>query len=134
FIKRAMPDCGEQDALQRIGIEIVALGAGFTFGTESTGSHREYAERLWKTAVEKINSAAYDMIVLDEFSYPLHYGWVPLGEAISVLKGRPPQLHVVITGRGVPPDLIAVADTVTEMKEVKHALRSGIHAQPGIEF
>ena len=74
------------------------------------------------------------MVILDEFTYPLHYGWVPLEEVVEVLKNRPEMLHVIITGRNAPEGLIEFADLVTEMQVVKHPYQSGIKAQPGIEF
>ena len=74
------------------------------------------------------------MIVLDEFTYPLHYGWVPLEDVVETLKNRPEMLHVIITGRNAPEGLIEFADLVTEMQVVKHPYQSDIKAQPGIEF
>ena len=74
------------------------------------------------------------MIVLDEFTYTMHYGWIPVEEVLEVLKNRPPELHVIITGRYAPEALIDYADLVTEMREIKHPYKQGIKAQPGIEF
>ncbi len=74
------------------------------------------------------------MVVLDELTYPLAYGWLPLAEVVEALRGRPPGVHVAITGRQAPPELVELADLVTEMQEVKHPLKKGIKAQPGIEF
>jgi cob(I)alamin adenosyltransferase len=74
------------------------------------------------------------MVILDEFTYPLHYGWVSTEEVIEVLKQRPPMQHVIITGRHAPQALIDCADLVTEMRVVKHPYQQGIKAQPGVEF
>ncbi|GAF77511.1 unnamed protein product, partial [marine sediment metagenome] len=82
----------------------------------------------------KINSGQYDVVILDEFTYPLKYGWLPMEEVLETLRNRPPGLHVVITGRDAPQELIDFADLVTEMREVKHPYQKGIKAQPGIEF
>jgi cob(I)alamin adenosyltransferase len=73
-------------------------------------------------------------VILDEFTYPIHYGWIPVEEVIEVLKKRPEMQHVVITGRNAPPALIEYADLVTEMRLIKHPYEKGIKAQPGIEF
>ena len=74
------------------------------------------------------------MVVLDEFTYPLHYGWIPVEEVIEVLKARPEMQHVIITGRNAPEALVEYADLVTEMQVVKHPYQKGIKAQPGVEF
>ena len=81
-----------------------------------------------------IASGEYDLVVLDEFTYPLHYGWIPVEEVIEVLRNRPPMQHVIITGRHAPEALVQYADLVTEMRVVKHPYEQGIKAQPGIEF
>lgn len=132
FVKHA--DCGEHRAARRLGIELVAGGAGFTRSDEDTDRNRRMAVELWGTARAKITSGNYDMVVLDELSYPLGYGWLNLAEVMAALKSRPAHVHVVITGRDVPPELIEIGDIVTEMAEIKHPLRKGIKAQAGIEF
>ncbi|MEC8911076.1 MAG: cob(I)yrinic acid a,c-diamide adenosyltransferase, partial [Chloroflexota bacterium] len=75
-----------------------------------------------------------NVVVLDEFTYPMHYGWIDTHEVIEVLKARPDMQHVIITGRNAPEDLVAYADLVTDMQVVKHPYQEGIKAQPGIEF
>ncbi len=82
---------------------------------------------------EALISGAYDLLVLDEVTYPIRYGWVPLEEVLEALKNRPPHVHVVLTGRGPPEALLELADTVTEMRKVKHAFDQGVPAQRGIE-
>ena len=90
----------------------------------------------WEIAQEKISSGAYDLIVLDEFTYPLHFGWLDVQNVLTWLKdNKPPMLHLIITGRDAPQELIDYADLVTEMKEIRHPYEEqGISAQPGIEF
>ncbi len=132
FIKKAR--CGEHLAARRIGIEVVAGGAGFFRPGENTDKHRQQAVKLWSVAREKISSGDYNVVVLDEISYPLRYGWLDTAEVLAVLRDRPAVVHVVITGRDVPAELIEMADTVTEMVEIKHAWRKGVKAQRGIEF
>ncbi|HET9905816.1 MAG TPA: cob(I)yrinic acid a,c-diamide adenosyltransferase, partial [Anaerolineales bacterium] len=89
----------------------------------------------WEIAKEKIASRNYDLIILDEFTYTLHYGWLNTNEVLEWLKeNKAEDMHLIITGRDAPPALIEYADLVTEMLEVKHPYQKGIQAQPGIEF
>ena len=88
----------------------------------------------WALAKEAIEGSEYDLIVLDEFTYPLKYGWVAWPDVEAVLKARDPRMHVVITGRDAIPELVALADTVSEIQPVKHAYEQGIGGQQGIEY
>ena len=95
----------------------------------------ELAVQQWQICKDAILSGEDDIIILDEFTYPLQYGWVPIQEVLDVLRQRRPMLHIIITGRNAPAELIEYADLVTEMKVIKHPYRDqGIKAQPGIEF
>jgi cob(I)alamin adenosyltransferase len=134
FIKKAEADFGEHRAARRIGMEIVAGGGGFTRRDSDTKRAEELARNLWAKARAAIASGRYDMVVLDELTYPLNYGWLAVEEVIGALKNRPEQVHIVITGRRAPKKLIAIADTVTQMRNIKHALEKGIKAQAGMEF
>ena len=134
FIKSAKADWGEHKAARRMGVEILSLGTGFTWKDRNTQMARQRATELWDLAKEKISSGEYDMVILDELSYPFKYGWLSTAEVLEVLRNRPKGLHVVITGRDFPQECIDFADLVTEMREIKHPLRTGIKAQPGIEF
>lgn len=134
FVKSSTANYGEHRAARRIGVEILAGGAGFTWRGKNAEKNKRLTIELWNVAKEKIKSGFYHMVILDEISYPLRYGWLPVDEVIDVLRHRPEKVHVVITGRDVPQELIDFADVVTELREVKHHLRKGIKAQPGIEF
>ena len=134
FIKSSKADWGEHRAARRMGVEILSLGTGFRWKGRNTQTGKYRATKLWDLAKEKISSGEYDMVILDELSYPFKYGWLSPEEVLEVLRNRPPGLHVVITGRDVPQECIDFADLVTEMQEVKHPLRQGIKAQQGIEF
>ena len=134
FVKKSSANYGEHRAAHRIGIEIITRGAGFTWRSKNEEENKRLATELWDMAKNKINSGDYQMVVLDELTYPLRYGWLPVEEVIYVLRRRPEEVHVVITGRGAPQKLIDYADVVTENKEVKHHLSQGIKAQAGIEF
>jgi len=134
FIKKAEADFGEHRAAKKIGMEIVAGGGGFTRPGSDIEKAKELARNLWEKARAAIASGRYDMVVLDELTYPLNYGWLAVDEVIGALKNRPEQVHIVITGRRAPKKLIEIADTVTQMRNIKHALEKGIKAQAGMEF
>jgi len=136
FIKNSKANFGEHKAAVRMGIEIIAGGAGFTRPgvMGDTEKSETMAENLWAIARNKIGSGDYDMIILDELSYPLKFGWIDVREVIEVLKNRPVGLHVIITGRDMPKALIDYADLISETVEIKHPYKTGIKAQPGIEF
>ena len=134
FIKNENANFGEERAARKMGFELIPLGAGFTWLSKDLDKDRALAQRCWALCREKIESASYDVLVLDEMTYPLNYGWLDLGEVLEVLRHRPPSLHVVITGRDAPAALIEFADLVTEMREVKHPFQEGIKAQAGVDF
>ena len=134
FIKHSTANFGEQRAAKKIGIEMRAMGDGFTWRSKDIEQTAELARALWEDCKEVIATGGYDIVVLDEFTYPLHYGWIPVEDVIQVLTARPKMQHVIITGRNAPEALVEYADLVTEMKVVKHPYQSGIKAQPGIEF
>ena len=136
FIKSETGKWGEVKAAQKLGIEWLSTGDGFTWLSKDMDETTARTLHAWKMAQEKIASGAYDLIVLDEFTYPLHYGWLDVNEVIAWLKEhKPPMMHLIITGREAPKDLIDYADLVTEMKEIKHPYEEqGIPAQAGIEF
>lgn len=127
---------GELAAGERFSdlLECHVMGAGFTWKSGDKTLHRQAAEAAWRLAREKINSAAYDLVILDEMTYPLTYGMISEKEVIEICRERPPRTDVVITGRNAPDALLAAADMVTEMKAVRHHFAAGIRARKGIEF
>ncbi|MFC0595005.1 cob(I)yrinic acid a,c-diamide adenosyltransferase [Thermus composti] len=133
FIKHATARFGEHRAFALLGIPVEGLGDGFTWKSQDLDRSAALAREGWQRAKEALLSGAYDLVVLDEATYPLRYGWVPLEEFLEALSARPPHVHVVVTGRGAPEALLALADTVTEMRKVKHAFDQGVPAQRGIE-
>ena len=110
------------------------LGEGFTWDTQNLERDTETAQRGWAVVQTMLSDPAFDLIILDELTYPIKFGWLDLNTVLSDLKNRPPMQHVVITGRGAPEALCEAADTVTEMTDVKHAFRAGIQAQKGIDL
>jgi cob(I)alamin adenosyltransferase len=134
FIKSETSNYGEERAAKKLGIEMVPLGGGFTWLSKDLGKDRALAQRCWALCKERIESGKYDIVILDEITYPINYGWLDIEDVLETLRNRPPDLHVVLTGRDAPQALIDYADLVTEMREVKHPFESGIKAQPGIDF
>ena len=110
------------------------LGEGFTWDTQNLERDTETAQRGWAIVQEMLHDPSIDLIVLDELTYPLKFGWLDLTTVLDDLKNRPPMQHVVITGRSAPEALCEAADTVTEMTDIKHAFRAGIQAQKGIDL
>ena len=134
FIKARTPRTGEQMAARKLGIEIQALGQGFTWLSKDISVDRTMALEGWELCKQKLASGDYDLIVLDEITHPLNFGWLALDEVVEAIAARPPSTHVILTGRDAPQGLIDLADLVTEMREVKHPFQQGLKAQPGIDF
>ena len=134
FIKHSTANFGEHRAARKIGLELKPMGDGFTWLSNDMEVTKGLAVELWQLCKERILSGEYDIVVLDEFTYTLHYGWIPIEDALETLRSRPQGLHVIITGRYAPQELIDFADLVTEMREIKHPYKQGIRAQRGIEF
>ncbi|MGQ9814984.1 MAG: cob(I)yrinic acid a,c-diamide adenosyltransferase [Candidatus Roseilinea sp.] len=136
FFKHENASYGELRALNKMGVELTPMGDGFTWTSKDLDETRAKALHGWRLAQEKIASGQYDVFLLDEFTYVMHFGWLNADEVVAWLQThKPPMTHVIITGRNAPEALIEFADLVTEMREVKHPYRDqGIRAQPGIEY
>ncbi|MCU1265313.1 MAG: cob(I)alamin adenosyltransferase [Acidobacteria bacterium] len=137
FMKSRNDRYGEHVAAEKLGIEIHTMGDGFTWDTKNPAQDRETANQTWELCLEKLHSGDYDMLVFDELVYVLSYNMLPVAEVVDELQAArtsQPALHIVVTGRDAPAELIEAADLVTEMREVKHPFTAGIRAQRGIEF
>ncbi len=137
FMKSKTDRYGEHESAELLGIEVHTMGDGFTWDTNDKAQDIKTSEETWALCVEKMRSEAYDLLVFDELVYVLDYKFLDLQKVIDELKSvreKQPNLHIVLTGRNAPPELIEIADLVTEMKEVKHPFHAGIYAQQGIEF
>ena len=135
FIKSTTASTGEVKAAKKLDIEWHKSGDGFTWLSKDMDETIALARHGWQLAQEKISSGAYDLVVLDEFTYLLHFGWLDSNEVIAWLTAnKPAPMHLVITGRSAPEKLIEYADLVTEMKLIKHPYEQGVKAQPGVEF
>jgi cob(I)alamin adenosyltransferase len=135
FIKGAM-STGDELFLRRFpdDVSFHAMGEGYTWETQNRERDIVKAEQAWEQARRFLSDPAYGLVVLDELNIALKYHYLDVHTVIADLLDRPEMQHVVVTGRGAPPELIAIADTVSEMKDVKHAFRAGIGAQAGTEW
>ncbi len=133
FMKVPSARFGEHRVFEQLGIPIEGLGDGFSWKSKDLDHSAELARSGWQRAKAAILDGAHFLVVLDELTYPLVYGWLPLDDVLQTLEQRPRDAHVCITGRRCPPELIAIADTVTEMRLIKHAYQLGVPAQRGIE-
>ena len=136
FFKHEHANYGELRALNHMGVKLTPMGDGFTWTSRDLDETQAKALHGWAVAQEQIMSGAYDIFLLDEFTYVLQFGWLDTAEVVAWLAAnKPPMLHLIITGRDAPQALIELADLVTEMREVKHPFRDqGLKAQPGVEF
>jgi cob(I)alamin adenosyltransferase len=110
------------------------VGDGFTWESEDLDESQAIAGAGWEHAKERIASGDYDLVVLDEVTYPINFGWIDQSDVVAALRSRPESVNVILTGRDAPPGLIEIADTVTEMRNVKHAFDAGIKARRGIDY
>jgi len=135
FVKGAW-GTGERDVLARFPdlVTCRAMGEGFTWDTQDRARDIAAARAAWEVATAMIADPSYRMVLLDELNIVLRYGYLPLDEVMAALTAKPRDLHVVVTGRNAPAELIEAADLVTEMTLVKHPFRAGVKAQRGIEF
>ena len=137
FMKSRNDRYGEHVSAEKLGIEVHTMGDGFTWDTKNPEQDIKTARDTWTVCVEKLRSGDYDMLVFDELVYVLSYKWLPADKILAEIKearDSQPALHIVVTGRDAPQELIEMADLVTEMTEIKHPFNAGVRAQQGIEF
>jgi len=134
FIKGSDWKVGEEKVGRQLGVDWHALGGGFTWDSEDQSADIALARAAWAEAATIIAAGEHDLVILDEITYLCAWGWVPVEEIVAAITGRPRHVNVVMTGRDAPQELIDLADTVTEMVEVKHAYKAGITAKRGIDY
>lgn len=134
FLKSGDWKVGEEKVAQQLGVDWWAMGDGFTWESENMEESEAIAVAGWERAVEVIGSGDYSLVVLDEVTYPINWGWINVDDVVVALEGRPDKVNVILTGRDAPQRLIDIADTVTEMRKVKHAYDSGVMARRGIDY
>ncbi len=134
FIKSGDWVVGEEKIGRELGVDWWALGEGFTWDTHDPDHDREVAQRAWEKAKAVIQAGEHQLVVLDEITYLLTWGWVDEADVVATIRDRPSHVNIVATGRDASPALLEVADTVTEMLHVKHAYDQGIRAKRGIDY
>jgi cob(I)alamin adenosyltransferase len=134
FIKSGKWNVGEEQVGRQLGVDWYNVGDGFTWDSNDLDHDKALAREGWETAAGLIAAGEHRLVVLDEITYLCIWGWIDTADVATAIGQRPPQVNVVITGRDAPQELIDVADTVTEMRKIKHAYDRGINAIRGIEY
>ena len=133
FIKGTW-DNGERNLLEKLGVEFQVMATGFTWETQNKTADTDAAQRVWQECKRMLQDDTIDVVLFDELTYMVSYGYIDLDEVVEALNNRPKMQSVVITGRGAHRTLIEMADTVSEVKNVKHAFESGVKALKGVDW
>jgi cob(I)alamin adenosyltransferase len=134
FLKSGEWSVGEEKVGRQVGIDWWAIGDGFTWDSDDMEESEAIAREAWEHAAGLIRSGDYQLLVLDEVTYPINWGWIDLEEVLEVIRSRPEKVNLILTGRDAPDQLVEIADTVTEMRKVKHAYDRGVMARRGIDY
>ncbi len=134
FLKSGNWNVGEEKVARQLGVDWWAVGEGFTWDSDDLTKDQAVATEAWRQAAELLAAGTHRLVVLDEITYPMNWGWIDPDEVVATLRDRPRAVTVFCTGRDAPAALVDVADTVTEMRKVKHAYDSGVLARKGIDY
>ncbi len=134
FLKSGSWNVGEEKIARELGADWWALGAGFTWDSADLTEDQAVARAAWAHAASLLEQGSHRLVVLDEITYPMNWGWIDADAVVRAIVDRSPKVNVVATGRDAPSALVAVADTATEMRNIKHAYDSGIRAMKGIDY
>ena len=135
FIKSGKWNVGEEKvARDQLGVDWWTIGEGFSWESTDLTRDEAVAQAAWAHARSVIEAGEHKLVVLDEITYPMNWDWIDSADVVSVIAGRPEDVNIVCTGRDAPAALIDVADTVTEMRKVKHVYDTGVKAKKGIDF
>ena len=134
FLKSGDWNTGEEKMADQLGVDWWAIGEGFTWDSEDLTEDQAVAARAWERSKVLIEAGEHRLVILDEITYPMNWGWIDTAEVVATVAGRPEKVNVVLTGRNAPAELIEVADTVTSMEPVKHAYEQGIRAMKGVDY
>jgi cob(I)alamin adenosyltransferase len=134
FVKSGQWKVGEEKIGRQLGVEWHSLGEGFTWDSANLEHDKAHAQQAWNTAAEIIAAGKHRLVILDELTYLCTWGWIDTSAVVAALRDRPDEVNIIVTGRDCPPEIIEIADTVTEMHKVKHAYDRGITAKKGIEY
>jgi cob(I)alamin adenosyltransferase len=134
FIKSSDWKVGEEKVGRQLGVDWHAFGDGFTWDSDNLEQDKAHARTGWAQAKAIIAAGDHQLVILDEITYLCTWGWVDPDDVVAAIRERPAHVNIVATGRDAPQELIDIADTVTEMTEIKHAYQSGIRAKRGIDY
>ncbi len=134
FIKGKWPTGERRFAASLPTLDFYVMGKGFTWDSDDLAQDRALARKAWDKSKDLIQSGLYDVVILDEITYVINYGFVEIAEVVATLAAKPPGVSVILTGRKAHPTLLEIADVVTEMQEVKHPFKSGQRAQQGLDY
>jgi cob(I)alamin adenosyltransferase len=134
FIKSGNWNVGEEKMGRQLGVDWFSFGDGFTWDSNDLSNDRAHAAEGWAKAVELMQAGEHQLVIFDELTYLSSFNWLPIADIVGPIAERPRHVNVIVTGRDAAPELIELADTVTEMTEVKHAYASGIRAMRGIDY
>lgn len=134
FLKSGKWHVGEEEAARSLGVDWWSIGEGFTWDSADLSEDEAVAKQAWAHARGLLGAGEHRLVVLDELTYPINWGWIDVSEVIDAIASRPEHVNVVVTGRDAPAALVDVADTVTEMVNVKHAFDRGVRALRGIDY
>jgi len=134
FIKSEKWQTGERKMAEQLGVDWVTGGDGFTWESDDMEATERAAQDAWREGEQAIASGEYDLVILDEATYPVTFGWIPVLDVVAAVTARPEHVNIIVTGRDADPAIIEVADTVTEMKKIKHVFDRGVMARRGIDY
>ncbi|HSO95340.1 MAG TPA: cob(I)yrinic acid a,c-diamide adenosyltransferase [Acidimicrobiia bacterium] len=134
FLKSGAWRTGEEKIARQLGVDWFAIGEGFTWDSQDLTEDQAVAGAAWQHAKDLIQGGEHRLVVLDEITYPMNWNWIDPDDVVATIRGRPDTVNVVATGRDAPSGLVDLADTVTEMRNIKHAYDRGIVAKKGIDY
>jgi cob(I)alamin adenosyltransferase len=134
FLKSGAWNTGEEKIGRQLGVDWFAIGEGFTWDSDDLSQDEAVAREAWRRAKELIGAGEHRLVILDEITYPINWGWIDADDVVQTIRDRPEKVNILATGRDAPAGLVEVADTVTEMRNVKHAYQRGIAAKKGIDY
>ncbi|MDQ2650324.1 MAG: cob(I)yrinic acid a,c-diamide adenosyltransferase [Actinomycetota bacterium] len=134
FLKSGKWHVGEEKVCREIGVDWISIGEGFTWESEDLSEDEAVAQAAWAHAKAVIQAGEHRLVVLDEITYPITWGWIGEDDVVATIRDRPSTVTVICTGRGASDALLEIADTVTEMRKVKHAYDTGVIAKKGIDY
>jgi cob(I)alamin adenosyltransferase len=134
FLKSGDWQVGEEKICRDLGVEWHAEGDGFTWDSEDLDESTAHAKGAWALSKRLIQEGRHRLVVLDEISYAMTWGWIDVDDVVETIANRPEDVSVILTGRDMADEVVEIADTVTEMRQVKHAFEQGIVAKKGIDY